>query len=115
MWRTCAVTSEWSPLPHAVASGLSSRMMAARFAALSMKFVNTNLHWIAPQPTKSGWRNASFARINPRKGAFFFCTLSNFLLDSIRGGGRGLRDSTYTYYTYTYIVNNFLILILVSL
>ena len=55
----------------------------------------------------------SFARINPARA--FFCTLSNFLLDSIRGGGRGFRDSTYTYYTYTYIVNNFLILILVSL
>ena len=50
----------------------------------------------------------------PARGPFF-CTLSNFLLDVLPAGGRGVRDSTYTYYTYTYIVNNFLILILVSL
>ena len=40
-------------------------------AAPSMRFVNTNL---MTTPTKSGWRNASFIKTNPRKGAFIFIT-----------------------------------------
>ena len=68
--------------PHAVASGSSSRMMAAWFAAPSMRFVNTNPHW--SQPSSQWFERAS--RINSLKGAFFFALYQTFCLTVFAAG-----------------------------